>query len=386
MTQSQRALTVFAPGKLVLAGEYAVLAPGGEGLVLAVSAGISARWEASARFEVVVQDSAGPVPFEWQAGTVQFPETLSEATRHYLRFVVAGLEEGLRWVAQRKALDLSQAVRRLAPFRLSVRARGVEIEGPAGPLKLGMGSSAATVVATLTGFWVWTEGVGDLTGQGGRGPERWEAGLPALELTELCVRAVRAHRLAQGGTGSGIDVAASVYGGLVHFLQGSAGPSATRVAGGEALHWRAVWTGQSVATGPRVTSVSQWASKNPEVFQQFVTSCRSLVAALVQALQQSQPGDVVQTLKALRAALRTLGQDAGVEMETPALQRLAEVAEGLGVGKQSGAGGGDCGIVVAASSEALVLLERLLEEAGLPVLPLAISPQGVGWEWLASGA
>lgn len=36
---------VFAPGKLVLCGEYAVLLPGGEGLVLAVSSGILGRWE-----------------------------------------------------------------------------------------------------------------------------------------------------------------------------------------------------------------------------------------------------------------------------------------------------------------------------------------------------
>ena len=55
---------------------------------------------------------------------------------------------------------------------------------------------------------------------------------------------------------------------------------------------------------------------------------------------------IKQEIRYNRSLLQQLGERSGVQIETPVLKQLCQIAEKFGgAAKTSGAGGGDCGIV-----------------------------------------
>jgi len=68
-----------------------------------------------------------------------------------------------------------------------------------------------------------------------------------------------------------------------------------------------------------------------------------------------------------------MSQDTSVTIETPALTKLCEMAEAFnGAAKSSGAGGGDCGIVIFNRREGLLSLITDWEKEGIINLPLHV--------------
>src|SRR5690606_21597860 len=106
--------------------------------------------------------------------------------------------------------------------------------------KLGLGSSAAVATALAAA----------LAAAGGIRPDR--------EL--LFDLASSAHRTAQGGTGSGGDVAASVYGGLLFYTRGDAMPPGAMPPG--AMPPAAV-PGATTATDPAGATAATGSTEDP---------------------------------------------------------------------------------------------------------------------------
>jgi phosphomevalonate kinase len=151
---------VLAPGKLFLAGEYAVL-EGGVALLAAVQ-----------RYAV------GQFLPEFEPETDLVAEAVARA-RETLGEVSDAVPEGTALV---DTAGFSE-----------------------GGVKLGLGSSAATAVAAVGAVLEY-------------------AGVSLATNKELLFSvADAAHRAAQGGVGSGADIAAAVYGGFVRFVRMSGG-------------------------------------------------------------------------------------------------------------------------------------------------------------------
>ena len=139
------------------------------------------------------------------------------------------------------------------------------------------------------------------------------------------------HRSIQGG-GSGIDIAASIYGGMLRFQGG-------KIEQLTPIHPVVIWSGQSAQTGPRVRQYLQWKER-----EHFVA--RS--AALTTSFQQ----DPIQTFRSLHRLLTHAMQQCHVHYMTPALQKIIALAEAAGGGaKASVAGGGDCAIALFSHAE-----------------------------------
>ena len=103
--------------------------------------------------------------------------------------------------------------------------------GASADQKLGLGASAAILVASLAAKLALE-----------RGP------LADLELASAVFpRAVRAHAEAQGG-GSGVDVAASAFGGTIAFRRGGERPEALAVKLPAELVFEVWWSGRGVGT------------------------------------------------------------------------------------------------------------------------------------------
>lgn len=188
--------------------------------------------------------------------------------------------------------------------------------------KLGLGSSAAALVAAL-------------------GVEAACAGkdLAASDVRRtLFDRAREAHAKVQGG-GSGVDIAASVHGGLLAYrVDGTSRPMGVP----KALVVEAYYAGRSARTSTMRAQVDALRARDPATHRAIFTDLAHAAEAAATALET---GDVASFLRECRYALTGLkalakASDAPIVPEDAAkLDALAERAGNVFL--PSGAGGGD---------------------------------------------
>lgn len=302
-----------APGKLVLSGAYSILW-GAPALVCAVS-----------RYAI--------------ADTERAPEHV-------------GAELG-------RAVELGYL-----PFapHVDVSALRAPRAGGAETRKLGLGSSAALLVAALAAF------------------ER--APLDDARRARIFERARHAHREAQGG-GSGVDVAAAVYGGVsLARLDAERGQLRTEpFTLPRELHIRVYAAAEPAETASLVARVRAYREAEPARFDELIGRARR---GAEQASSAREALELASALDTQREALDELGTLAGVPIVTEAVRRLATHARALDAAHfgPSGAGGGDVALWVGASAPppgfvALAEREGYLElalQVGAPGVELLPSP------------
>lgn len=223
--------------------------------------------------------------------------------------------------------------------------------------KLGLGSSAAILVASVFALETTREPPAR------QGP-----------LARTNERAMRAHRQAQGG-GSGIDVAASAFGGTFVYRLGPHGPHLQPVA----LPARVtveLWTcPTSAATRELLAAVAQLAQRSPDSYARWMGSQILAAHDAARAAVRNDARRFIAALKGQSRALSGLGDAAQVPIVTPALAALAARAEAEGgVLLPAGAGGGDIALFVGggpSTADLRAALEnhghrRLATELGAP--------------------
>lgn len=167
-------------------------------------------------------------------------------------------------------------------------------------------------------------------------------------------RAFEFHRAVQGG-GSGLDVAASIAGGLIRFEAGAFAPLPCPLP---ALS--VIWSGQSASTGPRVQAYRAWPGRGA-----FLRASAEVVARF--------PADPVAGLAENADLLVHMAEAAGLDYLTPALARTMALARAHGgAAKPSGAGGGDISVALFADPGARDAFEAACAAEGLT--PIAVSP------------
>ena len=218
-----------APGKLFLTGEWAVLR-GAPALVVAVDRVV--------RVEMDVTPGPGPLTIESMAegrtwrGDVRSAQTVGGDVGAVLA-VLAGREP----VQGRVTVDSR-------PFLIGER-------------KLGLGRSAATIAAAV----VARRAIDGM-------PEGPEA---------VLADALAANAVFQDGVGSGADVAAAVYGGVVAAERRHDRLAVVRRALPTGLQLVAGWTGEAAPTTPLVSAFAGMSS--PPVLVDLAAAARDAVAA-----------------------------------------------------------------------------------------------------------
>jgi phosphomevalonate kinase len=148
---------------------------------------------------------------------------------------------------------------------------------------------------------------------------------------------------------------ASFYGGLSRF-HGSKHKVLAPIP------FRVIHSGQPATTGPRVEAYK--ALKKRETFLESA-------AALLQAFDSSP----VQTLAEYGRLLQSMAKQAGFSYLTPALARIAQIAEAHGgSAKPSGAGGGDIAVALIPEEDARAAFVSACASEGLPEIALKIAP------------
>ncbi|WP_437617435.1 hypothetical protein [Sorangium sp. So ce1151] len=347
-------MIVRAPGKLVLSGAYAVL-EGAPALVAAVD-------------RYVIADPARPADL---------------VTEEVQAAIDAGALDRAVWfdaAALRSAASAAPAAGDAAALRSAASsAPAAPAAGPPAPAappleasrKLGLGSSAAILVATLAAraaarasTMATAAAAAAAVGQP----------MPAWDTRALFLDALAAHRRAQGG-GSGVDVAASVYGGVLCCQLGPGGELAvTPHALPGRLAVEVFASDASARTSDMLERVRALAASAPDAHRALLGAAAEGARAAVAAADVRA---LVAALDRQVDALAELGDRAGTPIVTPALRRLrpAAAAEGASLAP-SGAGGGDVSIFVGAAPPSAAFLEAA-RASGLERVPMSLGAPGV---------
>lgn len=170
----------------------------------------------------------------------------------------------------------------------------------------------------------------------------------------LCALAVQVHQQVQG-SGSGMDVRASFHGGLRRYHDQNVGPAL------EGHPFIAVYSGSSAKTGPRVQRYKAWPGR-----EAFVTDSAALLN-----LFGTEP---CRAMSQAYILLRTMARLAGLAYDTPALSRIAALAETHGgAAKPSGAGGGDVAIALVPDPQARASFAAACALEGLTPVPIQLA-------------
>lgn len=324
-----------APGKLFIAGEYAVVEPGEPSVLVAVDRHITVDVEPADTQGSISSDQYGRAPLLWTRDDDVVVLDQDHAPYDYVLSAIGTVDR----------LALERGIR---PLLCDIRISS-QLDDVSGR-KFGLGSSAAVTVATV------------------RALDR----LYGLELTPMqlfklaLIATVRVSEAASGG-----DVAASAFGGWIAYSAPDRdqvrrdvesdgvqallerewpGLSVRRLPEPAGLRLLVGWTGQPASTERLVGSVQHRKPAGESRYREFLDDSRAAVQQLITSLEEQDAAATLRAIRAARTALQDLARHAGLQIETPALTALCDIAVGAGAAaKSSGAGGGDCGIVLATS-------------------------------------
>lgn len=342
-------VSVTAPGKVVILGEYAVL-EGAPALVMAVDR----------RVRVTLSTTGGAccsvtMP-GWSTTSHQFllgdagPEWLGDAGQPGLALVEQVLARFFGPPRGRRPGE---------PFELVLDSADLTHIDDCGIVKLGLGSSAALTVALYHALGYYAA------------LHQCDAPPPALE--EL----IETHSSLQARRGSGLDIATSLYGGLVEYIRRK-GPEIRAWTLPPALGYCFVWSGQPAATGDFLALLDEWRGHGGDRFEAVIGPLRELAEQGARAARANAADVFLRIMDDYADALQNLGRAAGADIVSAPHRHLREQAARYGaVYKPCGAGGGDIGIALSTEPGALRQFRERAEADGFRILSLSSDQSGV---------
>ncbi len=327
-----RLITEKAPGKLYIAGEYAVVENGYPAILVALDQFVTCSIEESAA-EVgrIISRQYHNNALQWHRLGEQMVVDNRDNPFSYILSAIKVTEEYARAFA-----------RELRIFDLHIDS---QLDSESGK-KYGLGSSAAVTVATVKALCRFYN-------------------LPVTK-DEIFKLAAIAHFEVQGNGSLG-DVAASVYGGWIAYhsfdrqwlaqqrkyldlrtlidlpwpdlkIESLKAPSNLQLLIG--------WTGKPASTSQLVDKISLFKARQQKEYHQFLEESKHCIQRMVDGFHNADLEAIKNEIRYNRELLKQLGTNSGVHIETPILNKLCQIAEDFGgAAKTSGAGGGDCGIV-----------------------------------------
>lgn len=355
-------ITSKAPGKLFIAGEYAVVEPGHGAIVAAVS-----------RYLTVTIDETTNV------GTLtstQNPDVIVEWTREGDQFCTKGdhpyrLVEEAILVAEQYVRECGTATNAL--YSLAITS---ELDDAKRGIKYGLGSSGAVVVATIQAILDFYK-------------------TPHTPLLVYKLSVLTNLRLSQRGSFG--DIAASAFRGMVYYTSPDRSELLVKLQSQTIkeicdTNWKDLtierlpeipdftllvgWTGQVAITDSLIqaTEKKRKVATDSAFYKGFLGKSHAIVQGLQSAWNKQNIPALQEGIRANRALLNEFAREMQLEIETPALQTLCDLAEQVGAcAKTSGAGGGDCGICFTKNETERKQIEKQWAKAQIQVLPLSIA-------------
>jgi phosphomevalonate kinase len=363
---SSVSLIVKVPGKLMIAGEYAVLEPNQKCVVVAVNRYVTASIKPSSHYKISLPEK-GLKDVAWEINNEGIQFSVSDTV---LDFVENSISTAIQYLKEKSV--------KLSPFQLEVIS---ELDDTASGKKYGLGSSAAVVTAVIYSIMHFHS----------RSEEE-------IDLEDIFKLSTIAHFRVQG-SGSGADIAAATYGGWLEYSAFNSnwllselnkGRELTELIGKpwpnliirfltppSLLQLAVGWTKEAASTAAMIKKYQSFHQQNIETYSDFIRESSNSVNQLIRGFDTDDYKKSVDALAQNRRALVKLGENAGVHIETEKLKILCNIAEIYGSGKSSGAGGGDCGIAFVRNYAEKEKLCKAWEAAGIFPLDLTVTQEGI---------
>jgi len=315
------------PGNLLLLGEYAVLEPGGLGLALAVERRIKIKVYGSSQLRI--KGKMGNESIVWNPGRSQ------------------NLLFDCIWMVCEKYCSLKKS--RFRPTgHILIDSSDFFNKGGR---KLGLGSSAAVTVG-LVFYFLWPF------------LRRIKNSLPIIQNIAL-----QAHRIFQGGVGSGYDICASLYGRMGIF-RGGVNPDWNFITERLFFNYYILTGKRSVKTPDAITRYLYWKSKNRRLAKKFLTCSNKLVKFFISSTDFLKQTAYFHEYRKLGL---WLGKKIGVETSSVFFKRkIADLQKKQFLMKPIGAGG----------EIAIVMKKKSKDEIkDQDLIPFTIARKGLLWKY-----
>lgn len=354
-----KVITEKAPGKLYIAGEYAVVENGFPAILVALNQFVYCTIKPSA-------NGVGQIiSHQYQNNAVQWhrqgDQMVIDKRDNPFSYILSAIQ-----VTEEYARTLNK---KLQVYDLNIDS---ELDSDSGK-KYGLGSSAAVTVATVKALCKFYD-------------------LP-VDKDKIFKLSAIAHFAVQGNGSLG-DVAASVYDGWIAYhsfdrqwlaeqrkfldlttLLNLPWPNLKIESLNAPANLALVigWTGKPASTSQLVDKISLFKARQQTKYQQFLNASRQCVQRMIAGFHDGNLEIIKSEIRYNRSLLHKLATLSGVQIETPALKKLCEIAERFGgAAKTSGAGGGDCGIVAIDDHADLNGMIQEWTQQHIEHLPLAV--------------
>lgn len=357
---------VKVPGKLMIAGEYAVLGPNQPAVVTAVNRYLTAYIEPG-RENLLSLPQLGLEAVTWETNDEHIQLNPSDSRLRFIQNTIQTVNQFLR----EKSI-------KLRPFRLTIKS---DLDDQTTGQKYGLGSSAAIVVAVVSSML-----------------SIYNVKNESPSLDYIFKLSAISHLKTQKN-GSGADIAAAVYGGFLAYSSYKTEWIRDQLEQGEKLTgilelpWPQLsirplespaqltlavgWTKEAISTTTMITMVEDYRLLHEEEYRQFLNESSQSVLNLIKSFETNDFTGAILSIKQNGEALRMLGERAGIPIETAKLKTLVTIADQFGGGKPSGAGGGDCGIAFLNGNAQIEKLHRAWTAAEISPLKISVSKIGV---------
>ncbi|MDF7671998.1 phosphomevalonate kinase [Lactobacillus sp. ESL0701] len=348
-------ITEQAPGKLYIAGEYAVLEQDCPAILVAVNQFIrvsitkSKSTTGSIHSKQYSQDS-----IHWvRKGT----KMVIDNRDNPFEYILAAISYTERYCIEQNVT--------MEVYDLYVNSDLDSADGK----KYGLGSSAAVTVATVKSILHFYN-------------------VPFSN--ELVYKLSAISHYSVQGNGSAGDIAASVYGGWLAYQtfdkawltseltsktlseivnEAWPGLKIQLLTPPKGMHLMIGWSQKPASTSRLVDETNaNRAALNGE-YQEFLRASRECVLNMITGFEQSNIDLIKTQIRVNRGLLQHFAQINQIAIEIPRLSKLISIAESFGgAAKTSGAGNGDCGIVIADKATNVAALESQWQENGIQPL------------------
>jgi phosphomevalonate kinase len=274
------------------------------------------------------------------------------------RVSVAWAEESVSMPAEVEAtLQLAQAELGAVSCWLTLDVSDLQQDR----VKLGLGSSAAAAVATA----------GAVFATHGRDLEDWQT------LQRVFALAYEGHA-SIAPQGSGVDVAASTFGGFLRFARTGDEVETRALQRPNDLVIRLVWTGQAARTSELVGKVNELRRDDPGGYRACMDRLSELSSRFASAFETGNAAELIALAASYSTAMSLLGKAAGAPIVDARLGRATELATRFsGSAKPCGAGGGDVAIAFFLDPAAAKGFELACKGEGLHPIDVSWGATGV---------
>jgi len=335
-----------APGKLIIAGEYAVL-HGAPAIVMAIGVRACANVSAIAGADSIFVDSVSGQDFPFRCHRQHGFQWLEDAPGEGGRILNAVLAT---------FLDEMPKFGDLPALRICMKTDAFYKRVESESRKLGLGSSAAVLVALVGALFDALAHTANIPG-----------------ISSFCYAA---HRRFQDGQGSGVDIAAAINGGVLanRMIGPDANLSIISLEWPESLFILPVWSGESASTVKLLSRFNAFREREPDTFDRQMQHLQDRAERVYTAWLDQSAENIITALDGYQQALRNFDREAGIGIITDVHEKLRCLAEHHDARyKTSGAGGGDFGFAFTQSRDVADAVRNDFIDAGyfVPENPIA---------------